>query len=793
MFRSYLKTALRNLVKYRTHSLINVIGLSLGIGGSLVLLLYLKYQTQFEKHLAEADRTYLVYASATNKGERGFSEGTPLTAYPLIREGYTDAEVVSLLINEQGNVLGYNRLGKDESYDINGGFIGVDSLFDKVFPLDYLAGTFDAFTKDSDGVMVSRKAAETMFGTVAEALGQTVMVGMEEPATIVAIFENLPDATDFPFHVLFSTKKRDLSYASWNSISSNHLTVVKLREGADETAFKKYLWELPSSAMEVNSKDRRLHGEVLTNLHHNLEVDGIYHEPIPRTQIYTLSAIAVLLILIACVNFVNMASALASQRAREVGVRKVLGSQHSQLMGQFMMEAVIITLTAIIVGLGLAELTLIGLDEQLGADLRLRHMPLGELVVWLLGIWVLVSLISGVYPSLVMARFRPIQALKQSHLRMGGGQLNFGRSLVVLQFFISQIFIIATLVVIAQVHYGKTKDMGYATVGRYYTYLATNSSDEMIRFRDRILTLPGVVNAALSQQGAATFSSWSTYMEWESDFVEMDILIWDDRYQEMYEIDQLAGTPLVKEDSVTTVLINEKLMGELGFTDPDEAIGTRLPLSYFHGNPVQVRGVVKDFQLMSVHEEIPAMAIAYQERSYRVINFQLAGDNHLASLTAIGKAYEEAFPGYAFDKNGIDETLDYFYAEEERLGQLFQLFAGLAILIGCLGLYGLANFMVSRKRKEIGVRKVLGASIGQILWRFSREYVVLILVGFGLAVPTTYFLMEQWLASFAYSVPLYWYLFAGGLVVALLVALIAVGYRSLRAAQANPIKSLRYE
>ncbi|HAP60473.1 MAG TPA: hypothetical protein DCR93_13595, partial [Cytophagales bacterium] len=437
----------------------------------------------------------------------------------------------------------------------------------------------------------------------------------------------MPDATDFPFHVLFSAQRRDLSFGNWNSVSSGHITIAKLREGADEAACERYLWQLPDQDMEENLKDRRLHPVALTDLHQNQEVGGVYHEPIPKTQIYTLSAIAILLILIACVNFVNMASALGSQRAREVGVRKVLGSLRSQLMGQFMMEAIIITLTAIIVGLGLAELTLMSLDEQLGIDLRLRHMPLGQLTLWLVGIWVIVSVISGVYPALVMARFRPIQALKQSHLRMGNGQLNFGRSLVVVQFFISQIFIIATLVVIAQVHYSKTKDMGYATPGRYYTYLATNDASEMIRFRDRVLTLPGVMDAALSQQGAATWSSWRTYMEWESEFTEVDILLWDDHYQDLYEIEQLAGQPLVKEDSVTTVLINESFLEDLGFASAEEALGTQLPLTYFNGNPVQIRGVVRDFQLMSVHQEIPAMAIAYQERSYRVVNFHIAGDN----------------------------------------------------------------------------------------------------------------------------------------------------------------------
>ena len=793
MIRNYIKTALRSLQKYRTHAIINIMGLSLGIGGCLVLMLYLRHQLQFEAHWPDADRTYLVTTSAKPQGERTYSVGTPLTVSPVIRDQYAEAEVVTMLNNEQIGELGFQREGYPDTYRVEEGVMSIDSLFGQVFPLQYLVGSIGGMEGRQEGIMLSRKVATAMFGSPAAAMGEVVTLDLETPVEVVAVFEDLPEATDFPFNALFSHEQRDMSHGHWGSVSSNHLTVVKLRPQADVSVFKEWLWELPGKHMDNNSEGKVLQATALGEIHHNTEVGGIYANPVDYTQVYALGAIAVILILIGCVNFVNLTTALASQRAKEVGVRKVLGSQRKHLVIQFLVEAFVITSISLGVGLVLAELALVNLEEHLGAALRLRDMPMGMLVLVLVGLLVGVSLVAGMYPALVMTRFKPIQALKEVHLRLKSGSLNIRRGLVVMQFVVSQILIIATLVVIAQVHYAKTKDMGYAVEARGYAYLPGRDVQTNLNLRDRVLRIPGVKMASLSQQGAASWDSYRTYMTYQDQFMEVELLRWDEYYMPLYDIQLAAGLPISSTGDALSILINETMAEQLGFATPEDALGRQLPIGKYNGTMATITGVVKDFQLSSVHEKIPPTVMSYIPNDFGVLNFQMEGADIPRVLAAIGEEYQKAYPGFTWDHNGIEETLDHFYEEESRLGQLFQVFSGLAILIGCLGLYGLANFMVSQKRKEIGVRKVLGASIPHILWLFSREYLRLVLLGFVVAVPVSLYLMRGWLAQFAYQVPLHWYLFGGGLVVSGLVAMLAVGFRSFRAARANPVRSLRYE
>lgn len=794
MLKSYIRTALRNLRKYRSHALINVLGLALGIGGSLVLLLYLQHQTSFDQHWSDHEQVFLVSNTTMTKGERRYGPGTPRTVPPIIAEGYADVETVSLLVNDQMGLLTLEKDGQETSHFVDYGFMGIDSAFGELFQLSYLAGSWEAFLSTNQGILLSRNQAESIFGSVGDALGADLTMDQTYLVTVVGVFEDQPETTEFPFNALFNRTLRGEGDVRWGSIASNDMTMVKLRAGADVAAFKAYLWEMPTQKMEENVRDLRLQATAVADLHYNTLIGGIYAPAVSKGQLWGLGAIALILILTACINFVNLSTALASKRAREIGVRKVLGSHRYQLVMQFLTETLVITLVAVLLALGLAELVLMNLDENLGVELRISDLPTWELALWGIGILFAVTLLAGIYPALAMTRFRPLQALKETHLRLPGGGMNLRRSLVVLQFAISQVMIMATIIVVVQVNYAKSKDMGYSADHLVAVHLPETNDGNAERMRDRVLTQPAIVGASLSQQEAASYSSWRTYMKHEGEQIEMGVLIWDEYYQSMHQIELLAGNSLVPEDSVTQVLINRRMADELGFANPDEAVGSTIPLRYFGTRePLHIRGVVENFHLSSIHEAIPNVVIAYQPVNYRVLSMRVQDEDLEAAMASVGEVYGDLYPGSVFDFSRAEETMGYFYEAETRLSQLFQLFALLAIAIGCLGLYGLANFVVTTRQKEIGVRKVLGASIGHILWLFSQEYIRLILFGFVLAVPIAAYFMRGWLQEFAYSISLSWWLFALGLVFAALVAILTVGYRSLLAARSNPVNSLKYE
>lgn len=794
MLKNYIIIALRNLRKYKAHSLINVLGLSLGIGGSLVIMLYLQYHRGFEKHIPDADLVFHIGTVTHVQGERQMAVGTPLLVADLIRDRYAQAGSVTMLNNEQVGEVGYMRAGVEESYGIQEGFIGIDSSFIDIFPLHFSAGSWNAFLSGPQGVLVSESVAANMFESAGNALGEEILLNQSDRVTIVGVFEDMPSQTDFPFNVLFSNHIRDFGLGRWGSVSSNHVTMVKLSVGANVDHFQDWLWTITDELIENNNQDKHLQATNLKNIHHNTEIGGVNAEAVSTGHLWSLGAIALILLLTACINFVNLSTALASQRAKEVGVRKVLGSFRRQLVGLFLAETLVITLVSMLIAFGLAEIAFIQLEEMIGLELRLRMAPIGQLVGYAVIVTTFITLVAGLYPALVLTRFKPIQALKQLNIRKATGSMGIRKSLVVLQFAISQVMILATLIVILQVRYAKDRDMGYATEARFTVDVPDPSDGKAVLLRDRVRELNGVLGTGLSQQEAASWSSWSTFMEYKSEFYQTNILIWDENYQGMHEIEMVAGEPLVVEDSVTQVLVNEKFLATLEMGDAEQVLGTTIPLWYF-GNrqPLLIRGVVKDFHLSSIHKEIPPAVIAYQPKSFRELSVHAQPRQIQEVVSDIEEVWSDMYPGYIFDYSLIEETMGYFYESENQLSRLFQFFAALAIVIGCLGLYGLANFMVSRKRKEIGVRKVLGANVGQIIWLFSREYAALIVIGFVLAVPLAIYFMQGWLAAFAYQISMSWWMFALGLAIAAFVAIVAVGYRSLQAAKANPITSLRYE
>ena len=793
MWRNYLKTGLRNLWKNRIHAFVNLSGLSLGVAGCIVLFLYVQYHTSFEEHIPEADRIHRFAMEFEFQGELA---ANAITLYPtvgMIRDGVSQVEAITFLDWVQNGQIGIDRGERIDRLVQEGGVYYVDSMFFEMFPQSFLVGEANRLAEQASGAVITRQLAETWFGSPAEALGKPFLFNDADEFTVVGVIENPPTKTDFDFQVLLPTQHRQDFYDSrgWNYFSTNFQCFYRMQAGEDANLVPEFLQAYLVENSEGWDEDFFFRQQPLVSMHNDEKYGGFTEPVIPWSRLYGLIAIALILVLTACINFVNLATALAIHRAKEVGIRKSLGSARRQLIFQFLGETTVVVGLALVLALVLAELALVQLDGLLGQPIRILSTAPWQLGVFLMGIGIVVVLISGLYPAYVMSAFQPVKALKESPTRMNTGRISLRKTLVVLQFGISQAMIIATVIVMMQTRHAAKMDLGMNPTSKLIVGLETDDVDRQRSFQDAIRQISGVETVSLSSGAAASDNISINSFTVDGEGVDIEYLSVDEHFMEAYGITLLAGEGLLAADSATRCVVNEALVRHMGWGTPEEAIGR--VLSWRGGQDIMVTGVIKDYHIHSIREKInPLVLVNDPERMYG-INVAIAPGYTSEVLAKVQEVWAAFFPEYVMSYEFQDDLLAEFYEADRRLSTLFQIFSVLAIFIGCLGLYGLSSFLISRKAKEIGVRKVLGASVQQILWIFSREYVLLIIAGFLLAAPVTYYLMGEWLADFQYRISLSWWLFAVGVVSALLVALVTVGYRSYRAARTNPVNALKYE
>ncbi|HAA12280.1 MAG TPA: hypothetical protein DCE41_11495 [Cytophagales bacterium] len=794
MLRANLQVAIRNLNKYRVHTLINVLGLAMGIAGSIVLGLYVHYHHQFDTYWEGSESAFQLYTHIEREGEARDMVAIPTGLYYDLRDHYPGCEAITVLYREEEGTLGYQHKGTNKSYLVESGMVAIDTSFDQLFPLEYVAGSFEAFQELPNGILLSEPVATALYGSPKAALGKTIWVNQESKTQVAAVFQKPPASVSHSFEVLYSsTLFQNIPY-DWVQLRDRFVGMIRLREGEEISGLQIWLDHWKEKLADEIPANYRMMAIPFEEMHFKVGLRGLSTVPVTPWLLNMLGSVAVVLVLLACFNFINLSTALAGERAREVGVRKVLGSTRIQLAVQFLLETACIAGIALLVALFLAEVTLISLEEFMGVSIRISMLATQEIIGLIMVCFAAVTLMAGAYPAWTMTRFTPIKVLQNRTFLLHQGKVHLRRTLVVLQFSTSQVLLMTTLVMIAQVYFLKNRDTGYATESRLQLVLPDVDSNKSKYLRDEVSALAGVRDASLSTQSAAASGSSSIYI-WVNNAVRrVNYLMWDEHYQELFDIDLLAGTPLSAKDSISKVLVNESFVTQHGFETPQAALGYRFKIPSLQDSlTMEVRGVVEDFQVNSSHTQIPPSFMFYYQDGFYALSVHLNDSDHETTLTQLEKVWQSIYPGFLFDFTWTEDALDAFYEKETQLSLLFLYFSSLAILIGCLGLYGLAHFMVSRKMKEVGVRKVLGANVFNILWLFSKEYIRLIIIGFLLAVPVGVYLVDEWLANFAYRITLHGGYFAAGLLIALLVALLAVGYQSVHAAQTNPIKSLRNE
>ncbi|MBL0134219.1 MAG: FtsX-like permease family protein [Chitinophagaceae bacterium] len=514
-----------------------------------------------------------------------------------------------------------------------------------------------------------------------------------------------------------------------------------------------------------------------------------------KRSLLTLGFIGLLIILMACINFVNLSTALAVKRSKEVGIRKVMGGNTRQLQLQVFAETFIVVSIATVLALFLAWLSLPYIKSIMVVQDKLSLLSSG-MVLFVLGITLITAFLSGLYPAIVMGRFQPVEAIKNKINTAKVGSVSLRRVLVVLQFSFSQILVIATIIAISQMSFIRNVDLGF---NKEAVLMISGNSDSvshsrMMAFRDALQSRSDVKSVSFSFDAPSSDNSWQSNFAFDimedKDF-PVALKMGDENYLKTYDIKLLAGRNYKRSDTATEYIINETMLKKVGLKTPQEAIGKMLRLG--GSEPKPVIGVVKDFKLQSLKEAISPIVLMPRTRFYSSTGIKLDSKNLAASKAAIEGIWNKFYPEYVFNAKFLDDNIQEFYIQEERLSTMYKVCALLALFISCLGLYGLISFMVVQKTREVGIRKVLGAGVNSILYLFSKEFTILIIISFVLAVPAAWYLMHTWLQDFVYRVDMGPLVFIGALLLTLVIAWITVGYKALKAALANPVKSLRTE
>ncbi|MCE7995714.1 MAG: FtsX-like permease family protein [Roseivirga sp.] len=808
MLKNFFKTAFRNLVRNKTYTFINIFGLALGISSALVLFKFINYHKSFDTHHSNYEKLYrfVRHEISANSVDRDMGVAVPFAA--AFANDYPDVGKVAIVqYAKEGQFTVTNELGNQTKYTEDGGVGFVESSFLELFDVALIAGNKETALENPGHVILSTSLVEKYFGytgtNVATALGKKLRYDNKIDLIVSGVMEDNPKNTDMPLSALVTFASADTIFPlfdknNWGSVSSSTNVYLLKNEAVSEEDIEARLVDLVAKYLPDETETEEIYLQPLSDIHFNQAYDTQGGNTISSQLMWGCAITGIILILTACINFINLATAQAVKRAKEVGVRKVMGGSKVQLTAQFMSETFLITIISVILSLGIAELVLNRLDWLLDYELTLDLLSDPIMLLYLGIIIVTVTLMAGLYPSFVLSSLNPVAAMKRSKMAGVSGKFNLRRGLVIGQFFISQSLIICTLVVISQMKHFYQADMGFTRESIVSFNMPEPGTRSGQLLRNRLMALPNIealsfhVGSPLSENNLGSNFNYDPLAN-DTDF-DAQFKIIDDHYLDLFDLKLLAGQNLSASDTILKkALITEKVVRMLGFESPEEAIGVKVRTG-FNGEKTIV-GVVNDFHAYSLKSEIaPLFLIGYPGFNYEgAIRFVGDEDSYKSTIAAVEREWYEVFPDYNFEPYLFEDRIAEKYEQEADTLILFQVFSGIAIFIGCLGLYGLVAFMANQKNKEIGVRKVLGASVMQIVSIFSKELLLLIAISFLFAAPLGYYFMNQWLQGFEYNISIEAWMFLVAIAFTFFIGGLTTGFRSLRAAMANPVDSLRSE
>lgn len=798
MIQNYLKIAFRNLQKNKLYSFINFTGLTLGLGVAITLFWIIRFEYSFDRYHAKADRIYRV--RSTDK----FGDEQSHVHQGVIKALNTQFPGVEKAANLYAMGPTSIKVGNDVFNQKNIFFAPPAML--EMIDLEWVEGSPEQCLTAPGKVVIDDETAAKLFK--GNAVGQTFRYNNETDLTVSGIFKKVPANTEFPVQMVIS----------WETLKQlhNEFKNEDVWAGGDSMNQGFVLLKEKSSPLPVNTGLTTLvkkHGDEtiiasfelqpLAEMHFDVGKDA-FNYSMPKWIIYVLSGIGAFLIFIACINFINLATVQAIQRGREIAMRKVLGSGKGQLIGQFFGETAILVFAAICAGSLLAMQLIRYSTELLNTQADHSDVWQASTVAFLGILGVVVTVLAGFYPAIVLSGFEPIQALKNRLSVPSNGSVSLRSGLVVFQFVIAQVLVICTLLGMKQIRYFYEKDLGFAKTAIVTVAMPERTMAARERFRRSLSQHPEIKEVAYGLTTPASQRNhwWGSIKHHNLPNGEETFRIQhvDTNYFDFFHIPLVAGRKLTSSDTTTgmktaaenvDILINEKAAHDLGYKDPEKALGEKL--KFWAANSATVVGVVKDYQSEDLKSKLMPHVFVYGVWNFQLASIRIDPKQKEMALTHIGKDWKALFPNNYYDPKFLEDDLNKSYDGERKLSNFLKLFAGVGIVIGSLGLFGLVSFVVTQRTREIGVRKVLGATVISIIKLLSRDFVVLVLIAFVIASPLAWYAMKRFLEDYPNKIEIEWWVFALAGILSIGIALLTVSFQSIKAALMNPVKSLKSE
>lgn len=794
MIKEYLKSGFRVLLKNRVSTMINILGLSLGIASSLILFVVIQFELGYDSFHKNYDSIYRVTHIQESPNGTSYGPGIYYPMSKVLREEMPDLKPVAMIKMESDRTVSIIKNGEPILFKEDNIGFGEQEVF-SIFDFDFLEGNKEKALVNPGSVVITREIAKKYFD--GDAMGKEITVARELTAMVTGVIDDIPENTDFPFRFLFhfdDLEKTDQFYSKdrWNISNSAVQCYFVKPDNVNIDDIEYQILELIKKNRDFENQE--VYCQPLTEIHFDDRFESLAKLPVSKNIILALGFIGLILILIACINFVNLETAQAIKRSKESGIRKVLGSTKFQLIGKYMLETSIITLTSILLSLGLAELSINEFKDfiQVERDVNLFVKP--EVYIFLAVVFVFVTIVSGLYPSYVISRYNPSEVIKKNVSSGSSGFWSFRKTLVLAQFVISQLLIVSALIIFNQLNFFNSHPLGFDSEQILIVELPNTDQKSMEAFRNlaiqdsRIEDIGFAVGSPLS--GNAFDSEFR--LSQDSEDIRTDIKAIDDRYIDLYDLEIIAGTNIKVSDSMDKVLVNERLLESLPW-NAEEAVGNEI---YFGGEYREIAGVVKNFYNKSLQERSNSVLMIYFPEFFFQAGIKLTPgsvENFEQTVEQLNESWQQAYPGFYFDYQFLDTQIAEMYESQQMLARLINIFTFIAIFISALGLYGLILFAANQRTKEIGIRKVLGASVTRLMGSFILDFVILLALACIIAAPVSYFFMNNWLSNFTYRVEISLWIFGAAFLIGFLVAFITVGFRSYKASVANPVDALRNE
>lgn len=820
MIKNYFKIALRSFKRHKLFTFINIIGLSIGICTALVIYLIVSYDFSFDKFHKDGDRTYRVVSEFTFAGEPYHNGGVTWPLGEALKNDVTGVEVSAPFFSLFYSASIPNGTKSPAKFKNEPDIIITDHRYFDLFQYKWLVGSPKTSLSGPNQVVLTEKRAKIYFPSLSldQMIGRQVIYEDTLKMTVSGIVKEFDHHSDLIFQDFISLNTinsnksiKDQIPNDWGSTTSSSQLFVKLSPKTSPANIEKQLNALLKKYNPPKPEDKGSSSsfglEKLSDLHFNEKYGNFDGGHVANKKtLYGLLVIAGFILLLGCINFINLSTAQASQRAKEIGIRKTMGSSRFQLIGQFLSETFLVTLFAVVISILLAPLALKLFSDLISKDIKFDLSAEPGIIVFAVLLTIVVSLVAGFYPAMVLSNYKPVLVLKNQAFNGTNKTRNalLRKSLTVTQFVIAQFFIMATILVSKQIYYALHKDLGFKkdAIIVINTPYKNNTDSKKQVFAENLRAIPQIELVSVGSNPPSsgnTNSTTVTYKDGKKEVkTELQLKKGDENYINVYKIKLLAGRNLRQGDTTRQMMINNTYARILGFQNPREAVG-----KFVGDKPKEMReiiGVVADFYQSSLHAPIKPLAIQYHGDQYNNGTFHIAlkpqtagGNEWKTAIEGMKTSWKKLYPDDDFECNFYDESIAKFYESEQHISKLLSWATGLAILISCLGLLGLAMYTTGLRTKEIGVRKVLGATVSQIVTLLSTELVVLVILAFVIVTPLAYWGMHQWMQNFADKTSISWWIFALSGAAMLLTALITLSFQTIRAAVANPVKSLRSE